>query len=151
MANKLYAYSSSPHVKNPRTTKNVMIDVCIALLPACVMAVVYFGAPALLLLLVSIVSAIASEVGYQLICKKTFAQIWAEFDFSTLGTGMLIGLVMGAQTPLYVPVFASVFAIIVVKMLFGGTGKNLVNPAVTGRIFAFISFTSVMATPNYLP
>lgn len=146
MADNLLIHSSSPHVKNPRTTKNIMIDVCIALVPACVMATVYFGFKAFLLIFLSALTAVASEFVYLLICKKSFNAIVKQFDFTSLVTGILIGLVMGAQTPLYVPILASVFAIIVVKMLFGGTGKNLVNPAVTGRVFAFISFTAVMAS-----
>ena len=140
MENKLLKFSASPHVKSPRTTKGIMLNVCVALLPACVMGVIYFGLKAFLLLLISLLSSVASEFIYSLILKKPFKQIAKEFDYTSCVTGLLIGLSIGAQTPLYVPVFASAFAIIVVKMLFGGTGKNLVNPAVTGRIFAFMSF-----------
>ena len=146
MADKIYAYSSSPHVKNARTTKHIMIDVCIALLPACTMGVVYFGINAFLILLLSLLSAVVAEFVYLLIVGKNFKTIVKQFDFSSCVTGLLIGMVLGPQTPLYVPVLASVFAIIVVKMLFGGTGKNLVNPAITGRIFVFMSFTSVLAS-----
>ncbi len=142
--NKLFKYSSSPHVKAPRTTRQIMIRVCIALLPAVIMGIVYFGYMAALLVAISVLSAIASEYVYFFILKKDFKSISNQFDFTSCVTGILIGLSMGVQTPLYVPVFASAFAIIVVKMIFGGTGKNLVNPAVTGRIFAFISFTSLM-------
>lgn len=151
MENKLLTFSSSPHVKSPRTTKGIMISVCIALLPACVMGVVYFGLNAFLLLAISLISAVASEVVYLLICKKPFKQIMKDFDFTSCVTGLLIALSIGSQTPLYVPVLANAFAIVVVKMIFGGTGKNLVNPAVTGRIFAFMSFTSVMASGWDLP
>ena len=146
MENKLLKFSASPHVKSPRTTKRIMLNVCVALLPACVMGVIYFGLNAFLLLLISLLSSVASEFIYSLIVGKKLKQIAKEFDYTSCVTGLLIGLSIGAQTPLYVPVFASAFAIIVVKMLFGGTGKNLVNPAVTGRIFAFMSFTSVMAS-----
>ena len=146
MADKIYAYSSSPHVKNPRTTKHIMIDVCIALIPACIMGIVYFGYMAAVLIAISALSAIASEFIFLLIAGKKFKQIAKEFDFTSLVTGLLIALSIGVQSPWYVPIFANAFAIIVVKMLFGGTGKNLVNPAVTGRVFAFISFTSVLAS-----
>lgn len=145
MSDKLFTFSSSPHVKARRTTKHIMIDVCIALAPAVIMGIIYFGLNALLLISTALLSAVASEFVYLLICGKTFKEILKQFDFTSCVTGLLIGLSIGSQTPVYVPIFASVFAIIVVKMLFGGTGKNLVNPAVTGRIFAFISFTSVMA------
>ena len=142
--NKLYKYSSSPHVKAKRTTRQIMVRVCIALIPALIMGIIYFGYMAAVLVALSTLSAIASEFIYLLITKNDFKSILKQFDFTSCVTGMLIGLSIGVQTPVYVPIFASVFAIIVVKMLFGGTGKNLVNPAVTGRIFAFISFTAVM-------
>ena len=144
--NSLLQFSSSPHVKNKRTTKWIMANVCIALLPASIMGIVYFGLNAFLLLLVSVLSALASEFVFLLILKKKPIEIVKGFDFTSLVTGMLIALTMGSQTPLYVPVFASVFAIVVVKMLFGGTGKNLVNPAIAGRVFAFISFQAIMVS-----
>ncbi len=143
---KLYKFSSSPHVKSSSSTKRIMLDVVIALLPATVMGIVLFGLNAFLLIAISLLSAVASEFIYLLICKKTFREIINGFDFSSLVTGLLIGLSIGSQTPLYIPIFASAFAIIVVKMIFGGTGKNLVNPAVTGRIFIFMSFTSLMTS-----
>ena len=142
---KILTYSPSPHVKAPKTTKGIMLRVCIALLPACIMGVVYFGISAFLLLLISMLSAVASEVVYLLILKKDFREIIKQFDFTSLVTGMLIGMCLGSQTPLYVPVFASVFAIIVVKMIFGGTGKNLVNPAIAGRVLAFMSFPAILS------
>lgn len=146
MANeKLYTFSSSPHVKAPTTTKGVMINVCIALLPAVIAGIVFFGLNAFLLIFLSVFGAVASEFIYLLITGKKFKEIAKQFDFTSCVTGLLIGLSIGSQTPLYVPIFASAFAIIVVKMIFGGTGKNLVNPAVAGRIFAFMSFTTIMA------
>ena len=141
---KIYKFSASPHVKAPRTTRQIMIDVCIALLPAVVMGIVYFGLNAFFIILTSLISAVASEFVYLLIMGKKFKQIAKEFDFTSCVTGLLIALSIGSQSPIYVPAFASVFAIIVVKMIFGGTGKNLVNPAVTGRIFAFMSFTVIL-------
>ena len=145
MQDKLLTMSNSPHVKSNSTTRRIMIDVCIALLPAVIMGIVYFGLNAFLIIALSSISAVASEFIYYLICKKSFKQIAKEFDFTSLVTGLLVALSIGSQTPLYAPVLASAFAIIVVKLLFGGTGKNLVNPAVTGRIFAFMSFTAVMS------
>lgn len=142
---KIYKFSASPHVKAPRTTKQIMIDVCIALIPAVIMGIVFFGLNAFLLVAISLISAVASEFIYLLITGKKFKQIAKNFDFTSCVTGLLIALSMGSQTPLYVPVFANAFAIVVVKMIFGGTGKNLVNPAVTGRIFAFMSFTAVLS------
>lgn len=146
MADKIYAYSSSPHVKNPITTKRIMIDVCIALAPACIMGIVFFGYMAAILLAVSVLSAVAFEFIYLLIAGKNIKEIIAQFDYTSCVTGLLFAMSIGVQSPVYVPILGNAFAIIVVKMLFGGTGKNLVNPAVTGRIFAFISFTAVMAS-----
>ena len=139
MANNL-VYSSSPHIKSPRTTKRIMTDVCIALLPATVMGVIYFGLYALLLVALAVFFAIAGEFIYLLIAGKSFSEIIKQFDMSSTVTGLLIGLSVGTNYPWYTPIFGSLFAVIVVKMLFGGTGKNVVNPAVTGRIFIFISF-----------
>ncbi|MBQ9734605.1 MAG: RnfABCDGE type electron transport complex subunit D [Clostridia bacterium] len=146
MADRILAYSSSPHVKSPRTTRAIMIDVCIALLPASIMGVIYFGLYALAILALSVLSAIASEFIFLLIAGKKIKEILKGFDFTSCVTGLLIGMCLGSQAPLYVPVFGSVFAIIVVKMLFGGTGKNLVNPAITGRIFVFMSFTALLTS-----
>nr|MBO4518262.1 RnfABCDGE type electron transport complex subunit D [Clostridia bacterium] len=133
-------YSSSPHIKAKRTTRNIMIDVCIALIPATVMGIVYFGAYALLLVALSVLSAVAGEYIYLLIMKKPLREITREFDFSSVVSGMLIGITIGTNYPWYSPIFGSLFAVIVVKMLFGGTGKNVVNPAIAGRVFMFISF-----------
>ena len=150
MANNLLKFSSSPHVRAPRTTRQIMIHVCIALLPAAIMGIVYFGYMAAIILALSVVSAVASEFIYLLICKKSFKQIAKEFDFTSCVTGLLVGMSIGVNYPWYTPIFGSAFAIIVVKMLFGGTGKNLVNPAVTGRIFIFMSFQA-MVSPWVLP
>ena len=153
MADKLLKFSSSPHVKAVRTTKQIMRHVCIALLPACVAGVVFFGLNAALLIAFSLTSAILSEVVYHLICGKKPREIYAGFDFTSAVTGLLIALSVGVQTPWYAIILANIFGIIVVKMIFGGTGKNLVNPAVTGRIFAFMSFLSLMSNgwvnPNF--
>ncbi len=151
MENKNLVFSASPHVKGRKTTRQIMLDVLIALTPACIMGCVYFGLKALLILALSVISAVLSEFIYLLIVGKKFKQILKQFDLTSVITGLLIGMSIGTNYPWYAPVIGSVFAIIVVKMLFGGTGKNLVNPAVTGRIFIFISFQTVVtawALPN---
>ena len=142
-----YVYSSSPHVKSPRTTKQIMIDVCIALLPACIAGCVLLGLAearlgwlSLMVLALASLSAVASEFIFLLCCKKKFTEILKQFDFSSLVTGLLVGMNMYATSKWYAVILASVFAVIIVKMLFGGTGKNIVNPAIAGRIFAFIAF-----------
>ncbi len=147
-------YSNSPHIKSNNSTKKIMINVCIALLPACIAGCVYFGWLALAVLSLSLISAILSEAVYLLILGKKVKEIVKGFDFTSAVTGLLVGMVLSPTVPLYVPVLASIFAIIVVKMIFGGTGKNIVNPAITGRIFAFLSFGTAMTTyclPNFTP
>ena len=142
-----YVYSSSPHVKSPRTTRGIMIDVCIALTPACIAGCILLGLAearlgwlSLMVLAIACISAVASEFVYLLCCKKKFTEILRNFDFSSLVTGMLVGMNMYATSKWYAVMLASIFAVIIVKMLFGGTGKNIVNPAIAGRIFAFIAF-----------
>ena len=133
-------YSSSPHVKAKSTTKRIMIDVCIALAPACIVGCVYFGLGAVLTFAVAIVASLLSEFVYKLASKVSFKQSLEEFDFSSLVTALLVAMNMYGDTPWYVTALASVFAVVVAKMLFGGTGKNVVNPAIAGRVFATISF-----------
>jgi Na+-translocating ferredoxin:NAD+ oxidoreductase RnfD subunit len=108
------------------------------------MGIIYFGLTALLLVALSLVSAVLSELVYELISGKSLKQFFKSFDFSSCVTGLLIGLTVGTNYPWYTVIFGSAFAIIVVKMLFGGTGKNLVNPAIAGRIFIFISFQALV-------
>lgn len=138
-------YSNSPHIKSGNSTRKIMLNVCIALLPACIVGVVYFGLKALLILALSVISAIGAEVVYLLICKKPFKTIIKEFDCSSVVTGLLLGMILSSNVEWYVPVLSAIFAIVVVKMLFGGVGKNVVNPAITGRIFAFMAFGSVLS------
>ena len=139
MENNL-VYSSSPHIKAPRTTRQIMIDVCIALLPVTLAGIIFFGLYAALLVALAVAFAVIGEFVYLLIVGKPFREIAKDFDFSSVVTGLLVGLTIGTNYPWYAPVFGSLFAVIAVKMLFGGTGKNVVNPAITGRIFIFISF-----------
>ncbi|MEG1527570.1 MAG: RnfABCDGE type electron transport complex subunit D [Clostridia bacterium] len=144
-------YGGSPHIRSPKNTKQIMIEVCIALLPATVMGCVFFGINAILIILTSIVSSLVSELVFRLCQRVPFKQILSEFDFTSLVTGLLIGLNMPAMvftSSWYIPVIASVFAIVIVKMLFGGTGRNLVNPAIAGRIMVIMSFAKQM---NYYP
>lgn len=137
--------SNSPHIKSGNSTRKIMLNVCLALMPACIAGCVFFGWKALMIIALSVVSAVASEVIYLLICKKKFKDIIKNFDCTSVVTGLLLAMALSTQVSWYVPIISAAFAIIVVKMLFGGTGKNIVNPAVTGRIFAFLSFGSVMS------
>lgn len=144
--------STPPHVKSKRTTKGIMIDVAIALVPAAVMGIVYFRLNAFILVLTSVLSAVATEFVYYFIAKggfknkcknaKNVCVKWCrQFDFTSVVTGLILALIVPPTTNWYEILLGAVFAIAIVKMLFGGTGKNLVNPAAAGRIFMFISFT----------
>ncbi len=138
--------SNSPHIRANSTTKRIMIDVLIALIPAAIMGIVYFGWRAAVIIVIATLAAIASEFVYKLILKKPFKQIVSEFDYTSAVTGLILALNMPSTVPFYVPIFGAMFAIIVVKMLFGGTGKNFVNPAIAGRVFLFISFSAAMTS-----
>ncbi len=151
MENKLLKFSHSPHAKAPRTTRSIMIDVCIALLPTAIMGCVYFGWMAVLMLALSVISAVGAEFIYLLIAGKPFKEILKQFDFTSCVTGLLVGMTISTVYPWYSPIFGSVFAIIVVKMLFGGTGRNVVNPAIAGRIFIFMSFQAMVVGDWLLP
>lgn len=141
--------SPTPHVKTRRTTKHIMLDVLIALVPATAASIVYFGWQAAVMILIALASAFLTEFVYYIIQnkiwrspKETCLKFFKQFDFTTLVTGLLLALCIPANiNGWYMPILGSIFAIAAVKMLFGGTGKNIVNPALAGRVFLFISFT----------
>lgn len=135
----------SPHQKSALTTRRIMLDVLIALLPAAVMGCIYFGWQALLVLVLTVVSAVLTEVIWLLVRKRTFKEILDQFDLTSVVTGLLLGMCFGCQTPWYVCLLSGAFAVGIAKMLFGGTGRNIVNPALAGRIFAFIAFPTIVA------
>ena len=140
--------TGTPHVRKKHTVKTIMWDVLIALVPALVAGLVYFGARAAVTVVISVFGAVATEFVW-LLCKKTsFKDILKQFDFTSIVTGLLLALTLPAfeYRYFYIPLISSVFAVGVAKMLFGGTGKNIVNPAIAGRVFAFISFQSAMVS-----
>ncbi len=131
--------SSSPHIHSHATTKNIMRDVVIALMPATVASVVLFGFKALLMIVVCVASAMLSEFFFNMITKKK----QTVGDLSAVITGLLLALNLSTKVELWQCMIGSVFAIIVVKCFFGGLGKNFANPAITGRIFLLIAFGTV--------
>lgn len=150
--NNQVVISTPPHVKSPRTTKGIMLDVIIALIPAAVMGIVYFRLDAFIVILTSVLTSVATEFVYYFIANKGFGEKcrnagkvclrwWKQFDYTSIVTGLILALILPPATKWYEAMLGAIFAIAVVKMLFGGTGKNLVNPAATGRIFMFMSFT----------
>ena len=135
-SDKLLTVSSSPHIKSGETTASIMTSVIIALLPALIWSVYVFGFRALTLTLISVISCVFFEFLYQKIAGKRVTV----GDLSAVVTGILLAFNLPVNTPLWAPVIGAAFAIIIVKQLFGGIGKNIVNPAVAARIFMFLSF-----------
>ena len=132
--------SSGPHVRDRWSTRFIMGIVFMSLVPAAVVGVVVHGVHALLIILLSIVSAVGTEFLFDVICKKGKSYL----DGSAAVTGLLLALSLSPDTPLYGPVIGSIFAILVVKCCFGGLGKNFINPALAGRCFLLISFSNSM-------
>ena len=146
--------STPPHVKSKRTTRGIMLDVIIALIPAALAGIVFFGWLALMIELVAVFSCVATEFVYFFIANKGFSnkckdakkvciRWWKQFDFTSVVTGLILALILPTTTEWYMVIIGSIFSIAVAKMLFGGTGKNLVNPAAIGRVFMFLSFAAV--------
>lgn len=140
MAKKL-TVSASPHVRSKETTTGIMLDVIIALLPALIMSVVYFGLRALTLTAVCIVSCVIFEY----IARKVMKRDNTTGDLSAVVTGMILAFNLPASLPLWMAVIGSLIAIVVVKQMFGGIGQNFVNPAMTARIILMTSFPTAMA------
>ena len=132
--------SASPHIDSGATTRKIMGDVLIALLPTAILGVVFHGFQAFLVIALSMCSAVVTEYLFNVVTKRK----QTIYDRSAMVTGLLLALTMPAKVPFYLPILGSVFAILVVKCLFGGLGHNIMNPALTGRAFLLISFGSMM-------
>ena len=132
--------SSNPHVRSKSTTSSIMFTVVIALLPAAGFGIYNFGLKALLLMLVTVASTVLTEFAFEKICKKKVTI----GDYSAVVTGLLLALNLPVSAPWWIGMVGGVFAILVVKMLFGGLGQNFMNPALGARCFLLISFTSIM-------
>ena len=136
-----YKVTASPHQTGKDTTRRIMADVLIALAPCLVAGVLFYGLWALLLVAVCMATCFASEQLFNLVRKKPFT-----FDLSALVTGLILGLNLPPRAPWYIPIVGGVFAIVIVKMLFGGLGKNFANPAATARVFLLLAYGGVMTS-----
>lgn len=134
----------SPHIHCGQSTAGIMLDVLIALLPATIAGVVIFGLRALLVVAVCVAACVAFEALFNYIVKKEQTVL----DFSAAVTGLLLALNLPANVPVWQCVIGSLFAIVVVKCLFGGIGCNLVNPAIAARVFMLVAFAE-LATPAF--
>ncbi|HJC67870.1 MAG: RnfABCDGE type electron transport complex subunit D [Lachnospiraceae bacterium] len=138
--NNLLHVSSSPHVRCKDTTQNLMLDVVIAMLPAAAFGVYRFGVYALVVILATVAACVASEYIWQKLMHKPITVN----DCSAVVTGMILALNMPPEIPVWIPMLGGVFAIIVVKQLYGGLGQNFMNPALAARCFLLISFAGLM-------
>ncbi|MBQ3891057.1 MAG: RnfABCDGE type electron transport complex subunit D [Lachnospiraceae bacterium] len=137
---KLLNVSSNPHIRSKVTTSSIMFCVIVALLPATGFGIFRFGINALLLVVVTTASACLFEFLFDIITKRKSTL----GDFSAVVTGLLLALNLPPSAPWWIGVVGSFFAIVVVKMLFGGLGQNFMNPALGARCFLVISFASIM-------
>ena len=131
--------SSSPHIHTRDSSRRIMLDVIIALLPAAIAGVIIFGAKALGVIAACVITAVVSEALFNVITRKK----QTVGDFSAVVTGLLLALNLSTNVAIWQCVVGTVFAIVVVKCLFGGIGKNFANPAITGRVFMLLAFSSV--------
>lgn len=134
-----YKVSSNPHVRSKVSTSGIMMAVIIALLPTTGYGIYHFGIRALFVVLVSVASTVLTEFFFGLYKKKTTIT-----DLSAVVTGLLLALNLPVNIPLWMAALGGVFAILVVKMLFGGLGQNFMNPALAARCFLLISFPARM-------
>lgn len=137
-----YIVSTSPHFQSTSSTKTIMLDVIIALIPATIAMIVLYGIYPLFLMVLCVGSAVFGEWIYNVITKKP----QSVGDLSAIVTGMILALNLPPVVPFYVPIVGGLFSIIIVKMLFGGIGKNFANPAITGRIFLMLCWTGIMTS-----
>lgn len=142
--NEEFHVSASPHIRSNDTTTKIMLCVIIALLPTTIFGITNFGYKALVLIIITVAAAVASEWIYnKLVHKKSTVN-----DLSAVVTGLLLALNFPSELPWWIAVVGAAFAIIVVKMLFGGLGQNFMNPALGARCFLLLSFTSSMNNFN---
>lgn len=142
MDNQMLLVSPAPHFRKKRDTQTIMLDVVIALMPAFIAAVLIFGWRALVIVSVCVATCVLCEFLFQKLCKKHVTVN----DFSAVVTGMLLGFNLPYTIPIWQAVFGSVVAIVAVKQLFGGIGKNFANPAITARIVMTVSFAATMTS-----
>lgn len=134
--------TSSPHIKTPHTTDKIMLDVIIALTPAMLGSVYFFGFNALKLILISVVSSVIFEA----LIQKVFKKEVTIRDLSAVVTGILLAFNLPAVAPWWLPIIGSAVSIIIVKQFFGGLGSNFMNPALAGRAFLLASWPTHMST-----
>jgi len=134
--------TSSPHITSNENTSGIMLDVIFALMPVTICGIFFFGFHALLVVAVSVASAVAAEYLWCLAVKKEPSLR----DLSAIVTGLLLGLNLPPTLPIWMAALGSAIAIVVVKQMFGGIGHNFANPAITARIALMVSFPTAMTS-----
>ena len=134
--------TSSPHIRSKEATDKTMRDVVIALIPATLAGMYYFGFQTLIIVLVSIAAAMATEAIIQNIRKQPITVM----DYSAAVTGLLLALNLPPEVPYWIPIVGSIFAIAIAKQAFGGLGHNFINPALAARVFLIASWPVEMTT-----
>jgi len=137
---KSFIVSSSPHIRDNANTRKIMLDVIIALLPASLAGVYFFGPRTLLVILVSVLACVLSEYASRKLMKRSNTIS----DLSAVVTGLLLALNLPPTAPLWMVVVGAVVAIVIIKQLFGGIGQNFINPAMGARVFLFMSYANHM-------
>ncbi len=135
-----FTVSSSPHIRSKRTTQNIMADVIIALIPALLAGIVFFGIRALFMTLFSVFFCVLFEYIWQKVCKKNITT----GDLSAVVTGILLSFSLPVTAPFWIIILGAFFSIIIVKQFFGGIGCNFLNPALAGRAFLLASWPVIM-------
>lgn len=142
--------SASPHVRSSSSTQSIMLTVIIALLPSLIWGIYIYGFRSLITVLISVITCVSSEFLYEKLMKKPITV----GDMSAAVTGVILAFNLPPMIPYYLVIIGGVFAIVVVKQLFGGIGKNFLNPALAARVFLFIAWSKPMSTytaPVWLP
>lgn len=142
MIKTMFALSSSPHIRDNVSTKSIMRDVMIALMPATIAGVYFFKTQALLVILATVISCVATEYAWQKITKRPINI----GNYSSVVTGLLLAFNVPPTLPLWMAVVGSIFTILIVKEFFGGIGQNIVNPALAGRAFLLACYPVAMTT-----
>ena len=136
--------SQAPHIHSGDTTQKIMLDVVIAMFPAAAVSVVLFGLKALWIIATCVITAVLAEYLFNLACGKKSTI----HDLSAVVTGLLLALNLSTRVPLWQCALGSIFAIVIVKGVFGGIGKNIVNPAIAARVLMLLTFTTVGGGAN---
>ncbi len=134
--------TSSPHLRSSRTTRSIMMEVCLALAPAGIAGIILFGWNALAIMVTSVLSCVVSEYAFQRITHRKILI----GDWSAVVTGLLLAYNIPANAPLWIPLIGGMIAIVLVKQCFGGLGGNFMNPALTARAVLFVSWAGIMSS-----